>query len=356
MPKVSIIMPAYNVEKYIRECMDSVIAQTLEDIEIIAVDDGSTDSTGTILDGYADADKRIRVIHKENSGYGASMNVGLREAAGEYIGIVETDDFAESRMFEILYDAAVRYETDVVKSIHYNYYTDREPHNRPVDKLSDVHEFNVPFAPVDHPRIFKIPPSIWSGIYRRKMITDNDIRFLETPGASYQDTAFAFKIWACTEKVVFINEPLLHYRQDNMGSSVNNNDKKPFCVCDEFKEIDRFLNEKTDLKEKYEKIMNTTKFGVYLWNYNRLGPENKYQFLLRMKEELLEADKASKIDRNSMSERQNAKLDDLLYNYSTEEYFEKTRHNTTAGKKRSGFLSRVRRKVSKWIKQSVRKQ
>ena len=354
MPKVSIIMPAYNVEQYIRECMDSVIAQTLADIEIIVVDDGSTDSTGTILDGYADADKRVRVIHKENSGYGASMNVGLREAGGEYIGIIETDDFAESRMFEILYDAAVRYEADVVKSIHYNYYTDREPHDRPVDKLSDVHEFDVPFAPVDHPRIFKIPPSIWSGIYRRKMIADNDISFLETPGASYQDTAFAFKVWSCAEKVVFINEPLLHYRQDNMGSSVNN-EKKPFCVCDEFGEIERFLNSNPALKEKFERIMNTAKFGVYMWNYKRLGLEYKYAFLLRMKEELLAADKASKLDRNSLSERQNARLDDLLYNYSTEEYFDQARREILGDYRGVSELVREHKRLKRKTEPPVRK-
>ena len=348
MPKVSIIMPAYNVEKYIRECMDSVIAQTLEDIEIIVVDDGSTDTTGAILDSYAEADKRVRVIHKENSGYGASMNIGLKEAKGEYIGIVETDDFAESSMFELLYDNAKHFDADVVKCLYFDYYSEKEPHDKVADKLGDVHAFYEPFRPEDHPRVFKIPPSIWSGIYRRSMVEDNEIRFLETPGASYQDTAFAFKIWACAEKVVFINEPLLHYRQDNLGSSVNNNDKKPFCVCDEFTEIERFLNEDPALKERFERIMNTAKFGVYMWNYKRLGPVYKYSFLEKMKEELLEADKASKLDRDCLSERQYAILDDLLYNYSTEEYYEMTKNDRQNGKR--GLRSRIKR----WIRKHVR--
>ena len=95
MAKVSIIMPACNVQSFLKECMDSVVSQTLEDIEIICVDDGSTDSTGEILDQYAQADSRVKVIHKVNTGYGNSMNVGLDAASGEYIGIIETDDFAE---------------------------------------------------------------------------------------------------------------------------------------------------------------------------------------------------------------------------------------------------------------------
>jgi len=324
MPKVSIIMPAYNVEQYIRECMDSVVSQTLTDIEIIAVDDGSTDSTGRILDEYAAADKRVRVIHKKNSGYGASMNVGLNEAEGDYIGIVETDDFAESRMFERLYDTAVKFDADTVKCNFYKYYTNKEPHDVFAENLKDVELYNEPFAPVDHPKIFRVSPSIWSCLYRRKMIEDNGIRFLETPGASYQDTSFSFKVWACSEKVVLIKDPLLHYRQDNISSSINS-EGKLFCVCDEYEEIERFLDEHPDKKEAFESIKNTSKFITYIWNYVRLGLEYKYVFLLRMKEEIMEAEKASKIDRDSMTERQRMRLNELLYDRTTENYIQTTK-------------------------------
>lgn len=331
--------------------MDSVIAQTLEDIEIIVVDDGSTDSTGAILDGYASADKRVRVIHKENSGYGASMNIGLKEAMGEYVGIVETDDFIESRMFELMYETAIKFDADAVKCNYFNYYSKKEPHDRIKNNLKDVYEFYKPFSPIEHPVIFKVSPSIWSGIYRRKMIADNDIRFLETPGASYQDTGFSFKIWVCAEKAVMIDEPLLHYRLDNEGSSVNN-EKKIFCVCDEFREIERFLSEKPDRMKSFEGIMNMAKFGAYLWNYDRLGLEYKYAFLLRMKEELLEADKASKIDRNSLTERQNKRLDDILYNYTTEEYLDKAKKKILDGYRSvsefAGEYKRMKRKLT-WI-------
>ena len=102
MPKISVIIPVYNVEKYLRECLDSVINQTLADIEIILVDDGSPDNCPQICDEYALKDNRIKVIHKENGGYGSAMNVGLEKATGEYIGIVEPDDYIDSKMYEDL--------------------------------------------------------------------------------------------------------------------------------------------------------------------------------------------------------------------------------------------------------------
>ena len=100
LPKVSIIVPTYNVEEYLRECMDSVINQTLKEIEIICIDDGATDNSGKILDDYARKDRRVKVFHNENGGYGKAMNYGLMHANGEYIGIVEPDDYVLPDMFD----------------------------------------------------------------------------------------------------------------------------------------------------------------------------------------------------------------------------------------------------------------
>ena len=137
MTKVSILMPACNVEKFLRECMDSVVGQTLKDIEIICIDDGSKDSTGDILDEYAEQDDRIKVIHKPNSGYGHSMNVGLQNATGEYVGIIETDDFADPDMFEKLYEVAKRTDADVVKSNYYTYVSQPEPKSELMEVLKN---------------------------------------------------------------------------------------------------------------------------------------------------------------------------------------------------------------------------
>ena len=113
MPKVSVIIPVYNVGKYLRKCLDSVINQTLKDIEIICVNDGSTDNSGKILDEYAAKDKRIKVIHQENQGLGAARNVGIDLAKGEYIGFVDSDDWISTGFYEKLYETAKRENSDI---------------------------------------------------------------------------------------------------------------------------------------------------------------------------------------------------------------------------------------------------
>ena len=114
--KVSIIVPVYNVEKYLPICIDSIICQTLREIEIICVDDGSTDNSSVILDQYAIKDERIKVVHKKNGGYGKAVNIGMDLAQGEYVGIVDSDDYILPEMYEILYMNAKKNNLDMINS------------------------------------------------------------------------------------------------------------------------------------------------------------------------------------------------------------------------------------------------
>ena len=120
-PKVSIIVPTYNVEPYLRECLDSICRQTLKDIEIICVNDGSTDGSLAIINEYATRDSRIVVLDGPNGGYGKGMNRGLDRATGEYIGIVEPDDFIALTMYEDLYAIASEHDLDFVKADFYRF-------------------------------------------------------------------------------------------------------------------------------------------------------------------------------------------------------------------------------------------
>ena len=115
MPKVTVIMPSLNVVKYIDSCMDSVLAQTLQDIEILAIDAGSDDGTFEILQEYASLDKRIKVMQSSKKSYGYQLNMGIALAQGEYVGIVETDDKIEPDMFQTLYESAIKTKADYVK-------------------------------------------------------------------------------------------------------------------------------------------------------------------------------------------------------------------------------------------------
>lgn len=293
MPKVSVIVPVYNVEKYLEQCLDSIVNQSLKDIEIICVDDGSTDRSGEILDKYADEDARIKVIHKENSGYGNSMNIGFDAAQGEYIGIIESDDYAELNMFETLYTCAVKHRLDVVKSEYFYYFSIPIEKNEKQDVFSQVMCSRV-FKPLtdfeskmEMVEFFNIKPTIWSSIYRKDFIRENEIRFNETPGASFQDASFNFKVWACAERVKLYPEAFLHYRQDNENSSVNSKGKL-YCVCDEYEEMQRFLDLHPEKKGRLEGVKSRIKFDSYMWNYERISPKYKFIFLDRMSEEFKE--------------------------------------------------------------------
>lgn len=315
MVKVSILMPACNVEKFIRECMDSVVNQTLRDIEIICLDDGSKDSTGDILDEYAENDSRIKVIHKPNSGYGHSMNVGLEQASGEYIGIIETDDFADLNMFEELYETAKRCDADVVKSNYYTYVSKPEPKSEYFEVLKPYDLYNKVFRPSDeeNQEIFRVRPCIWSGIYRRQMLLDYNIRFTETPGASYQDTSFAFKIWACAERACLVKNAYLHYRTDNANSSVKSS-AKVFCLCDEYASTEKFLDEHPEKKEKLEKLKNSLKYESYRWNLQRLTMEFKYAFLVQMHKEFMQERKKGLLDKKYFTDWAWLNLNQILDN------------------------------------------
>lgn len=112
-PLLSILVPCYNVEKYVTQCLESILEQTYSNIEIICIDDGSTDSTPLILQNFSKRDSRIKIITKQNTGYGHSMNIGLEYAKGEFIGIVESDDFVSQSMFEKLMTNAIKHQLDI---------------------------------------------------------------------------------------------------------------------------------------------------------------------------------------------------------------------------------------------------
>ncbi|MDR3364541.1 MAG: glycosyltransferase [Clostridiales Family XIII bacterium] len=294
-PKISILIPIFNVEKYLRECIDSVVGQTLKDIEIICINDGSTDGSLDIIKEYAAADGRIRIIDKENSGYGDSMNQALKAAAGEFVGIVESDDYAEPEMFEELYAAAKKHDVPVVKSGFYQYFT---------KKSGGAENKRFPFFEPDEAnsiintqkdcRIFMKQPTIWSAIYRKSFLDGNDISFLPTPGASYQDAGFNFKVFVSTDRAYFLDKAFLHYRMDNEGSSVNSKAKQ-LCICDEYREIERFLRERGVL-DQFAQVEQWVKYAGYRWNWERLAPDLVEGFIRVASEEYRNAQTAGWID------------------------------------------------------------
>ena len=280
-PKVSILVPCYNVEKYLPECLDSIVNQTLKDLEIIVINDGSTDTTLDIIKQYAKKDKRIKIIDKANEGYGKSMNRGLDAATGEYIGIVESDDWVDADMFEKLVKIADENKVDVVKSNFYEYTTTNGKKNIKSEILP-VWDCGHVIKPRQDIGVFWTRPAIWAAIYKREFLNKNNIRFLESPGASYQDTGFNFKVWVMADNAFLIPDSFLHYRCDNENSSVKSSGKI-FCVADEWDEVDRFLSQQPKYQHDAAKLVPHIKFGTYLWNLDRLTDDARKQFLTRFR-------------------------------------------------------------------------
>ncbi len=250
MKKVSVLLPSYNVAPYIRQCLESVLAQTLSDLEILCMDAGSTDGTKEILEEYVSKDERIRLFHSEKKSYGYQMNIGIREAKGEYIGIVETDDFVEPDMFKTLYWAAKRNDADIVKSARFERYEfeNSETLDLPICYLPGDRQSNVALLPDEDPMVHRWDSYIWNGIYRTSMLRDQQVLFRETPGAVFQDISFFHLSMNAADRVVYVRNPLYHNRKHRPGASTWNLD----CVhyfCNEY----RYLFASGRIKESRRK-------------------------------------------------------------------------------------------------------
>ncbi len=227
-PKVTIVVPVFNVKKYLAECLDSILGQTLKEIEILCGDGGSDDGSLEILREYAQRDKRITVISRKGSGYGQSVNECMDMAKGEYIGIVESDDVVKPETYEILYRKAREEDVDWIRGDIYYYYSGM-PEGEQLKRESIIYEadfYNMVLDPQKDYRPYKSGLRTWSGIYKRKFLDENKIRHNETPGGSYQDVGFYLKTLYYARRVYFINQAFYMWRQDNPGSSIHYNAAK----------------------------------------------------------------------------------------------------------------------------------
>lgn len=221
MCSVSVILPSLNVAKYIKQCIESVINQTLTDIEIISVDAGSTDGTAEILKEYAAKDPRIILLRSDVKSYGHQMNLGIKKATGDYIGIVETDDYVETDMFEKLYAVAKLHDAEIVKCQHYvkyeyNNFASIEMFG---DYIGSSGIENTLQNPNNNEDLMLINNNIWNGLYKRSFLLKNGVKLNETQGAAYQDIGFHHQVFNNAHRVVYTKNCLYHYRVFREGSS-----------------------------------------------------------------------------------------------------------------------------------------
>jgi len=210
MKKVSIIIPAYNVQDYIGTCLDSLVCQTLPELELIIINDGSVDNTREVIESYREKyPDMIKAFHIENSGAAAARNVGLEAATGEYIGFVDSDDYVRQDTYELLYNAAKQNDAGVVccgycrEGVHS---TRKMPFGNRKIKAEDVFDKNI----FDEPLLFDEVPYLWNKIFRADIIRDNNIRFHKELRI-YEDLVFTYQAFLFANKISRVNEHLYFY-------------------------------------------------------------------------------------------------------------------------------------------------
>lgn len=306
-PKVSVLVPVYNVERFLSQCLDALCGQTLRDIEIVCINDGATDGSPAILHEYAARDARICVIDKQNTGYGHSLNLGISQARGEYIGIIEPDDFPDKRMFKKLLKVAERTHADVVKCNYFNYF---EGSDHLVENFAGL-PYRRAFDPVDYPQVVCSIPSIWTGLYRKTFLEREGISLRETPGAAFQDAGFSLKVWFAARACALVKKPLLHYRMDNPGSSSKTTDKV-FTVCEELADAEAFLRKRPERVRVLLPWLAVDKWGKYRWNYERISASEHVAFAQRMVDEYCASQDANELDYSLFKPEDAALLRNLL--------------------------------------------
>lgn len=282
MVKVSIIIPIYNAEKYLAECIESAVNQSLKDIEIICVDDGSSDGSLQIVRRFAENDDRIKVISKANAGTGHTMNIGFEAATGEYLAILESDDFILPNMYEDLYAIAKGYgDLDFVKSDFYRFWGDGGNRKIEYGALSDKKAYyNTKLNPSLDISMLRIANVMATGIYKRSFIEEYNIKYNETPGAAFQDNGFWFQVFLQAKSAYIVDKAYYMIRRDNENSSVKSKDKV-YCMCDEYDFIRDFIKRTQGLHPDALFACSRYRFSGYIFTLGRIDESYKPEFLVR---------------------------------------------------------------------------
>ncbi len=280
-PKVSVILPVYNVGKYLRQSLDSLINQTLKEIEIICVNDGSTDDSYDILEEYKAKDSRIKVIHKENKGTGAARNDGLRIATGECIGFVDPDDWVKPNMFERLYNLIKEKNLDIAMCMP-DGFDEKNQINTPFPYFVDANFENIPDDKIFNWRDlspFSYPMCVWNKLYTKDLFDRNNIDFAE--GLDFEDHKVIFGTLLTAEKIFFIREKLYVYRFNREGSVLTDNNRRLIDHIEIFNIVEKLMKD-TNTYNVLRKDFVTYKIHNLLYYYSMIKDEFKEEYYQNM--------------------------------------------------------------------------
>lgn len=218
-PRVSVIVPVYNVERFLEECLDSVLGQTFSDFEVVCVNDGSTDSSPSILERYRARDERIVVVTQENAGLSAARNTGLRHARGEYVAFLDSDDYLEPRMLEKTVAKAQETRAQIVIFDYWLYFDGTGATGTYRDQALFGRLHGSVFDLRSAPEIARFI-GVWDRLFRRDFIEENGLRYVE--GRIYEDVSFCVESLVRANRIALLSDHLYCYRRDVAGSITQN--------------------------------------------------------------------------------------------------------------------------------------
>ena len=253
---VSVIVPVLNTKEYICECLDSLLKQTLKNIEIICVDGGSTDGTVEIIEDYVKRDSRFRLVTDTKGSYGAQVNRGVELAKGTYIAIAEPDDYVSEGMYEALYEEAIDADADIVKADYCRFIGESEDRFYFPKSACQEHWYGKNLRGKDEKELLENTPANWSGIYKKSFLIKEKIYHNTTKGAAYQDVGFWFLTTILASEIRFIPVTGYYYRIDNPNSSINAADKEN-CLSEELIWLENQLKSRDiydEFQDKYERV------------------------------------------------------------------------------------------------------
>lgn len=281
MAKVSVIIPVYNADKFLRQCLDSVVNQTLRDIEIICVDDGSTDSSVRIIKEYASRDDRVRLIRQKNAGAGAARNQGLREATGEYLSFLDSDDFFELTMLEKAVACAESHQAEITVFGSDQYHMDTE-------KLVEVDWVVLkqdlpPYMPFSYRQLtgnvfLSFVGWAWDKLYRRDFVEEKHLTFQEQ--RTTNDMLFVFSALVTAKRIAYLDEVLAHQRRGSGASLSVTREKSWHCFYNALTALRQRLMDENIYWELEKDFINYS-LHFSLWHLNSLA-EPSHTLLKRM--------------------------------------------------------------------------
>lgn len=263
-PLVSVIIPVYNAERYLRGCLDSISSQEYENLEIILINDGSTDDSGKICDEFAEADERVKVIHRENAGASSARNLGMAEAAGQYIQFIDADDLVDRQLVSAMVEGCESSGADV-GICRYDSFKDSLEDKVYIEPLSEIGAVEVDI--ISDKVLNLSSPSVWKMIFKSSFIKSNKLNFDESLVRG-EDLLFGGQALVSSKKIVIVNKHLYHYRVDVASSVVSNKNPNFLTTLRALEKLKKFL-EGNGLYDKFKKSFIRLAFsGALLYDYD----------------------------------------------------------------------------------------